>query len=278
MKTRAMQQTYPRPATILALSVLALTLASCGSRHPKHPPPPPPPPPAPPESGTVPMSRTAPEILLAVPEVRASSLFIGDGQHPLKEFAAYGILAFRSEATSQSENRYMAICEGFLATLPAALELVDQGVPLKDQMATAWPISNPDLANSLNDTNADETPQSRCAEIVAGIDLITSIDAIQKATRASDDENLRGRGPYLLAWSPSTNFGQANVPVLVMDLSSVTTSEQAKERFRAWADDIQRNPALWRSGWNLERLRVTLRLWADRFGPGILFVFSLISG
>ena len=212
-----------------------------------------------------------------VPQINASRLFAGPDQYPPRDFAAYGILAFRSEATSQSQNRYLAICEGFLASLPAAPVLENRGVPMAEQMATVWPLYDGRLADDLNGTNTGGAPLNRCREIVAGIDIITSGDAISQARRASDGESLQGAGPFLIAWSPSTTFGQANVPVLVKDLSSVTTIQQATNLFLAWADDIQRNPDLWRGGWDLELLRETLRDWADRFGHGILSVIGLIG-
>ena len=253
-----------------SLGAIALViLASCavpdgtGSRQPaSYPPAPPPPAPSPP-------APSPPE-----PVVRASRLFAGPRQYPPEDFAAYGILAFRSGATSQSAKRYVAICEGFLAGLPAAADLTRRGVPLAQQMATVWPLDSSALANDLNGNHTDSVPLGRCKEIVAGIDLITSRVAIATAKRASDGESFERGGPYLIAWSPSTAFGQPYVPVLIWDLSGVTTSQQATDQFVDWADEIVRNPDLWRDGWDLERLRMTLRRWADKYGPAILHVLN----
>lgn len=207
--------------------------------------------------------------------VTASRLFAGPDQYPPDDFAAYGILAFRSEATSQSAERYVAICEGFVAGLPAAAELTRRGVPPAEQMATVWPLDDSALANDLNGNDTARPPLGRCPEIVAGIDLIASGEAIANAMRASDGESFEGAGPYLIAWSPSTAFGQPDVPVLICDLSNVTTIREATDRFVDWADDIVRNPDLWHDGWDLERLRTTLRQWADKYGPAILRVLNL---
>ena len=218
---------------------------------------------------------SAPALSPASPQVRASRLFAGPGQYPPDDFAAYGILAFQSEATPQSARRYMAICEGFLAGLPAAAELTDRGVPLAQQMATVWPLDDATLANYLNGIDTGSAPLEPCRDIVASIHLFTSREAIANAMRASDNESFEGSGPYLIAWSPSTTFGRRDVPVLVWDLSDVTTSQLATDLFVDWANEIVRNPDLWRDGWDLERLRRTLRWWADKYGPGILRVFGL---
>ena len=212
----------------------------------------------------------------APPAVRASRLFAGPEQYPPEDFAAYGILAFRSGATSQSEQRYLAICEGFLAGLPAAAELANRDIPLEEQMATVWPLDDVGLANHVNGTNPDSVPRELCGDIVTGIDLITSLDAIAMAEMAaSEGESFDGAGPYLIAWSPSTDVGQPDVPVLIWDLSDVTTIEEATRQFVDWADEIVENPDLWRDGWGLDRLRATLRQWADKYGPAILRVFNL---
>jgi hypothetical protein len=55
--------------------------------------------------------------------VIASRLFAGPDQYPPEEFAAYGILAFRSRASSQDRARHLMICEAYAATLPHADEL-----------------------------------------------------------------------------------------------------------------------------------------------------------
>lgn len=202
--------------------------------------------------------------------ILASRLFAGPDQYPPERFAAYGILAFQAEATSASRNRYLAICEGFVASLPNADTLGDRGIPLNLQMATVWPLKYSMFADELNAVAAQDPLVDRCGEIVDNIDIITSGMAIYHANNASETATLDGDGPYLLAWSPSTAFGQAEVPVLKSDLSNVTTAEQATRRFVAWRMEIQQDPTLWNDGWNLERVRELIGLWADRYGRDVL--------
>lgn len=201
-------------------------------------------------------------------EIRATRAFAGPGQYPPKDFAAYGIIAFRAAVTPDSLNRYLAICRGFLAGIPAATELEDLGVPMKQQMATVWPLDSQDFATYLNRTNVSLALEE-CNDIVALVDLPTSLDAIKKASRSSGKE-FTAQGPYLLAWSPSLTMGDPGALVLVWDLSDVTNVTQATRMFTDWAVEIERDPSLWNQGWNLENLRTKLRLWADKYGQGVL--------
>ena len=191
---------------------------------------------------------------------------------PPTVFAACGVVAFGAAATDERRAGYTAICAGYIAGLPMAQLLARRGVSLAQQMATVWPLGTPDLANDLNEANRHDTDV--CADVVADTDLVASRDAIAKARRATG-QALAGQGPFLLAWSPSTIFGQAEVPVLVWDMTNVTNATQATDMFSDWAIEIERSPELWADGWNLEKLRSTLRLLADKYGAGVI---ALIGG
>jgi outer membrane protein OmpA-like peptidoglycan-associated protein len=207
------------------------------------------------------------------PTVRASRIFAGPNQYPPRNFAAYAILAFRTKATSQSRSRYEAICEGYLAAIPQSSALADREVPLSEQMTTVWPLENKELADELN--VAREPQLERCADIVNGIDTITSADAFAAARRSDGRGEFTGEGPFLMAWSPSTTFGQAQTLVLTLDLSNVTTVQEATNRFSDWANRIEKNPKLWRNGWDLEALRTTIRQFADKYGARILIALGI---
>ena len=207
-------------------------------------------------------------------ESRASRVFAGPDQYPPEEFAAYGILAFQSEVTDDSRDRYQAICQGFLATLTAAIPLSEEAIPLEQQMATLWPLVDAGLADELNTHGAGTSLSGRCEDIVDNIDIGRSLRALEAARMASPDADLGAAGPYLLAWSPSNTFGQSNVPVLRLDLSRVTTADGATGRFIEWRTKIQFDPGLWRNGWNLEGLRTLLQDWANRYGPEFCVLFG----
>jgi hypothetical protein len=100
------------------------------------------------------------------------------------------------------------------------------------------------------------------------------VSCAQDAKTAKAD--LSGRAPFLLAWSPSTQKGKADALVLVANLSSVTTSDEAKLRPLRWKKDILDDPNIWppEKGWNVERIPEYIREWADQFGEQILGLFG----
>ena len=210
------------------------------------------------------------------PDVRASRLFSGPGQFPPSEFAAYGIVAFQALASDSRETeRYRSICRGYLAAIPAATSLRKEGISLKEQMVTVWPLTEKYLATKLNSGGAADA--NSCGKIIASTSLLISHDVIHKANKLSHKAVLNGRGPYLIAWSPATAFGKTEAAVLVLDLSNVTTSEGAVAIFQDWADKIEKNPQLWKGGWNMNSLRLSLQFWADRWGTGVLAILSPTS-
>lgn len=206
--------------------------------------------------------------------IRASRAFAGPGQYPPTQFAAYGIVAFHSLPFDTDEtNRYLNICRGYLAAVPRAKNLLDQGVPLSKQMVTVWPLDNARLAGELNLSNQD--PGLICRKAVSAIDIASSRNAILTARLTKPGRSLDGRGPYVIAWSPAQSFGKPNAAVLILNLSSASTAAQAAEMFRDWSNDVEANPQLWTGGWNNKSIRVILRLWADRWGSKVLSLLSM---
>jgi hypothetical protein len=210
----------------------------------------------------------------SVDDIRASRLFAGPGEFPPSAFAAYGIVAFRSQATPDNRDRYIGICEGYVASIPLATELSSRGIPLSEQMATVWPIEDSDLAANLNEFG--DSPES-CPDVVANIDTVTSLNVINAARRVRTDVEFSNPGPYLLAWSPAATVGDSDALVLVWDLSSVTTRQQATDLFADWAVEIENDPSLWRNGWDDGSLRRKLRLLADKWGETIIRAITSIG-
>jgi hypothetical protein len=221
------------------------------------------PPPEPtPASPQAPVSTPPPTVV-----VTASRLFAGPGQYPPEEFAAYGILAFRSRATSQDRDRHLIICEAYIAGLPHASEL---RVEPAEQMVTIWPADSDEDADELNRMARTDV----CGAAIDNYGLTASLQAIKEA-EATKQADLSGIGPFLLAWSPSSEKGNKDALVLVMNLSGVTTYGQAQQILAEWSRDIERNPELWRDGWDIEKVRLEIRLWVDRYGPQILTLFGV---
>lgn len=199
-----------------------------------------------------------------------SRLFAAHSQHEPWDVAAYGILAFQSEVDDASHDRYRLFCEAFLTTFVAAARFENAGTPLSDQMVTIWPLVDDILADHLNShTGAGRELAPECDEIVESIDLQKSQEALQ-ATKQS----LRGKGPYLLAWAPGCAFGKTD-NVLLVDLSRIDTLEEAREEFRFWRDEIQKDTKLWSKGWDGDRaLRIMARS-LERRAPAVLEVLGL---
>ena len=136
-------------------------------------------------------------------------------------------------------------------------------------MVTVWPIADDAAADGLN---AQPGPDS-CGTAVDRYGLATALRALRDA---GDERIARDRrGPFLLAWSPSSDKGKPDALMLVADLTDVTTYPQAEAFFVLWRDDIEANPDYWDKGWDVDRLRLAIRLWVDRYGSQI---FTVLGG
>jgi hypothetical protein len=197
--------------------------------------------------------------------VISSRLFAGPSQYPPAEFTAYGIVAFRTRASAHDFARHRMICEAYLSSLPHSSEV---STAIIQQIVTIWPLSTNEIASLLNKI---PTPNI-CDAAVEYYGLVTSLEAIKDAE--STGVKISGLGPFLLAWSPSASKGKHDALVLVLDLSRVTTYEQAQAMFLKWSREIENNPELWLNGWNVESLRVAARFWVDEYGPKVLSLFG----
>jgi hypothetical protein len=128
-----------------------------------------------------------------------------------------------------------------------------------------------------SNSNADRSNRAPLSEIceiaVDNYGLVTARQALKDAELTGVDTT--GSGPFILAWSPSTNKDKEGVSVLVANLSNVTTYAQANEIFLLWAIGIEANPKMWSKGWDANQLRRDIRLWVDKYGPRILGLFGI---
>jgi len=185
--------------------------------------------------------------------VFATRMFHGQANLPPESFAAYGVLAFSTLATSADGEAYLAICEAFFSTL---IDSDDLAAEVGDRMITAWPIDdrrNPGLTDSLNSTRAARESCSRAVEFYD----------IQRARGSIDDAgdtglSLTGRGPFLLAWAPAGAKAKADAVVLAADLSDVKTVAEATRVLTIWRDEIERDAAFWQDGFSPEKIRTKL--------------------
>jgi hypothetical protein len=174
----------------------------------------------------------------------ASRGFAGPTQFPPSDFAAYGIVAFKRRASSFDRERHLMICEAYVNSLPHASEL-DR--PSDEQMITVWPIATDEAADRLNALG----PASTCEEAVDNYGLVQAQNAIsilERYAATEGDYNLAARGPFLIAWTPTSKILEDGSAALVVDLSSVRTYDEAVTWMDRWRERIQDNPEMWRRG------------------------------
>lgn len=182
---------------------------------------------------------------------------------PPAGFGAYGVVSFAALPTTDTRPRLMMICEAFKAHFPRNVD-VPQSVPIGDRMLTVWPVRDPERLRTDD-----------CAVALAQYDLFAAQSAIADAKRQGGQ--LNGPGPYLIGWSPSHSRGQPDRLVLVVNLSELNTQARINEAFRFWRQRIVDDPELWRRGFSLERLKLSLRDFADRYGEDLTEVIELTT-
>lgn len=167
--------------------------------------------------------------------------FAGPSQFPPREFSAYGVLAFKRRASSFDRDRHLMICEAYLSALPHETEI---DAATADQMITIWPIETDAIADRLNGLERTET----CAEAVDRYGLVQAQNAIRILERYSSAEgqyDLSARGPFLIAWAPTSKILEEGSAALVVDLSEADTYEDAVYWLDLWRDKIQDSPEVW---------------------------------
>jgi hypothetical protein len=189
----------------------------------------------------------------------------GPGQFPPKQFRAYGIVAFKTRPTPADRDRYDMVCDAYVSSLAY---YKDVSAPLGNQMVTVWPVETASWADRIN----GESRQKVCTDAVPHYGLASSLEAIDSAKK--NGAALDGQGPFLMAWSPGSAKGQPDALVLVADMSDIINNEQSKQIFAQWALDIQNDSSLWDPTWNMEKLTLRIRLWADKWGTRILNTYK----
>src|SRR3569623_259611 len=64
-------------------------------------------------------------------DLKASRIFAGPDNFPPKNFAAYGLVAFNSVASTENGDRYKMFCRAYVNSVPASAQVVKQwNVPL----------------------------------------------------------------------------------------------------------------------------------------------------
>ncbi len=198
-------------------------------------------------------------------EIYASRLFAGPEDYPPTDFAAYGILAFKYRASNHDRARHLMICEAYVNSIRSSKAVSS---PRQQQMVTVWPMSSRSAAEKLMDMEE----ASVCGVAVDQYGSVNADRALRQAAAAGAD--LKGLGPYLLAWSPPQKKGKQDAVVLIADLSDVKDYEGALAAMLGWVQDIESDPKLWgaKGGWTVEALRLKMQRWFDKRGTQLLSV------
>ena len=206
--------------------------------------------------------QAAPARALALRPVRA---YLRAAEVPPPTVGAYGLVAFRAKPTSSTRARLLMACAAFTASLPRQQDLAGV-VPTSEQMVTIWPLDEPDAPQAKNDD---------CDFLIDHYELYGGVSAIEDADRRG--ATLNGEGPYLIGWSPSNARGVPDQVVLVVDLSGFESQDSFNSAFLFWQKKIVEDPQLWRSGFMVERIRLALRDFVDRYGNDILSAVKIFG-
>lgn len=189
--------------------------------------------------------------------------YLRASQIPPAGAGAYGLVVFHSRPTPASRARLKMVCTSFVAFFPRQ-ETATAAV--RDQMITVWPLDNPEAIQARNDD---------CDYAIDHYDLIASEAAMSDAQRQR--AYFGGEGPYLVGWSPSSTRGVPDALVLVVDMSADNRQADIDNKFLFWKNKIIDDPAAWRHGWSTERVRVSIRNFADEYGQSMLDAIKLIG-
>ena len=184
---------------------------------------------------------------------------------PSVSFGAYGVVAMHARPTTASRARLLKVCGAFVASLPRK-EAVPASISQKDLMVTIWPLDQPEAGQAASD---------QCDFVIDHYDLFGGLAAIRDAERQG--AKLDGRGPFLIGWSPSDTRGIPDKLVLVVDMSGFESQDSFDSAFLFWQNKVVRDPALWRTGFSVEGVRLAVRDFVDHYGGNILDAIRLVS-
>lgn len=174
---------------------------------------------------------------------------------PDTSYAGYALLAFPSRATSNDYDRHLWICEAFMNALQSTYGVAE---PIEQQFVTVWPVSSRSIANHLNQIGKANSPSedvlSICETAINHYDLTTSQHMIGVARQK--EVRLEGKGPFLIAWSPASDFRESGRPVLVLDLSRANDPGVALSLLLDWYTDIQLDYEVLTGGFTMDLLRI----------------------
>jgi hypothetical protein len=210
------------------------------------------------------------------PRVRnvSTRLFVPARFSDFEVYGAVAIIAFpQVPATIAESNRHRRICEAYLTTLPDAI-ITRKLAPDLRQMVTVWPRSDITEPVSAKVATPGATA-AKCRRAVDNYDHVTAAVWLSLVPKRAGLERT-GRGPFLVAWAPSSAIGNPRSAVLVFDLSDFEQISAIQKAFRIWKVEIENDPRLWHKGWNMTRWKAHTAARLDRYGKRISSALTMV--
>jgi peptidoglycan hydrolase-like protein with peptidoglycan-binding domain len=197
-------------------------------------------------------------------------VFAGPDQFPPDQFRGYGFFAFPATASDFDFERHMIFCQAYLNSLPTSSSVSQ---PPIDQFVTVWPLRDRGPAEFLNRRMHRSQTVPACKIAIDSYDDARAREILRNI-REAENIALDGLGPYLFGWIPADEFGQMGKLILMLDLSRVSTYEQALIQLQSWQQKIATNPDLLRDGLSIENMRRLVRDWSDQYGQAFLVLIG----
>lgn len=192
-----------------------------------------------------------------------------------KGYGAVAVLAFPHPPADDDERaRYRAACVAYVTVLPDSA-VASAFAPDRPQMVTLWPRDDLQTAMSVQAPGSAAELSRLCAAAVEHYAYLAADGWLSQLPRTVAFDRA-ARGPFLVAWAPPTARGRPNVPILRYDLSDFAASSEFVDGFTLWKNEIEDDPSLWASGWNLTRWKLKTRALSDRYADRILAGLKLV--
>lgn len=204
----------------------------------------------------------------------STRLFVPARFADFERYGAVAMIAFPQTPVSDLEsNRYRRICEAYITILPDALVTAQQDRSLR-QMITIWPRT--DISKPLS--VYVPTPAAAMAACGPAVDNYGYPSATAWLARVPQHARLKRmrRGPFLVAWAPTSAIGKPNSSLLIFDLSDFEDEAGIQRAFRIWKAEIENDPMLWGKGWSIARWKAHTAARLDNYGKQVTAAFSLV--
>lgn len=197
--------------------------------------------------------------------LQPARIYLRASQIPIPGVGAYGVVALRGRPTDATRDRLMRLCQAYVTYLPR-WDTLPGSVAAADRMATIMPVDDPDASRVKSDD---------CSYVLDHYDVYGGLSALEDAARQGAD--VSGVGPFLIGWAPASARGQPDKVVLVYDMSAFVSQDSFDRAFIWWQQKIILDPALWRHGWSVDRIRISVRDFFDRYGQAAMEAIKFVS-